>query len=178
MVNIIVGKNYIDKTKVLQNMYESLQNSSATNLVGFNKAYCYNISMRKVELLRNCVALDEIKHNDKSITYAEYFYPANIAGQSVLDILSLLCKECDNIFIDQIERVMDGDCMKSIAQALCEFTCIGNIWITTYSVHFSNISGAKYYKVVDSSLVELTSREVDDYVDDFYDYVNDCYDLR
>lgn len=150
-------------------MYESLQNSSATNLVDSNKACRYNISMDKVELLRNCVALDEIKHNDKSITYAEYSYPTNIAEQPVLDILSLLCKECDNIFIDQIERLITKDCVKSIAQALCEFTCVGNIWITTYSVHFSNISGAKYYRVVDDSLVELSSVEVIDYVDDFYD---------
>lgn len=168
MVNIIIGENASGKTKILRGMYNKLRGKSVSNFVDDNKSKYILLSEDKLNLLKECFIIDEIKNTDNSIMYIEYnnVIMSSIVEQPALDILSLICKKYNNVYLDEPERGVGTECLKVLAQVLCEFKDVGNIWITTHTIHFSNIEGAKYFKVSNNSLEELSLGEVYECIDE------------
>lgn len=146
MLNVIYGENASGKTKALEDLVFACDSSQiATNVVPIVIQIPYD--MERVHFIEKCFGY--LEFNTTNIN--RLIEVESELSDELLNILTILCRDVNNIFIDEPEFGIYGSelyILYNIFSLLSEK--VENIWIVTHEdlyTHFDN-GNVRYYEVL------------------------------
>lgn len=149
MLNIIVGANASGKTVMLKELLDEMPDTKnvVTNIRALNSFTEIRYNQERIELLEeNIDALCIISASKSLLVCEDEEY-----SDSFMQAITYLCKDVNNIFLDEIDNAVPYHEMHAFAAALINIgRVVPNLWITT---HEDVLMGyfhehIKYYTVV------------------------------